>query len=357
MSQTNNISTPWHITKLFLMMFIPLVLVVAGSSASYYFSADKANINLLRKQAEFRIELQTDAFSREFQSIISDLIVLSAHQQLSLIVDGSGMADHSALAEEFLIFCKNKKMYDQVRFLDATGMEVVRVNYNNGQSFIVAGNKLQNKSGRYYFEDTFRLKQGEVFVSPFDLNIEGEKIEQPLKPTIRFGVPVFNSRGEKQGIIVLNYFGKILIEQIEKVAYESSAVGFGMLLNSDGYFFKGMRNEDEWGFMLPGRKDKTFSHIFPLQWQKIRHDASGQFLDEQGLFTYTTIFPLTEGLKSSSGSPEAFGSSVKSLRADQYSWKIVSFTPEQAIHDMTIQLRNVLSIANVVFVVLAGIGL
>jgi len=61
--------------------------------------------------------------------------------------------------------------------------------------------------------------------------------------------------------------------------------------------------------MLPGRGDKKFSRLFPAQWDEIGRKLSGQFLDDLGLFTFTTIFPLTEGLKSSSGSIDAFGSS------------------------------------------------
>ena len=345
-----------RILKFFLLFFVPLVLILAGVSLSYYRSVENANIQKLQGQAKLRVQFQTDTFSHEFQSIISDLIVLSGHNKLRQITDGT-TSDYTSLAKEFLIFCANKKIYDQVRFLDITGMEVIRVNYNQGHPAIVPTNQLQSKGGRYYFEDTFNLEQGEVFVSPLDLNIEGGAIEQPLKPMIRFGLPIFNSRGEKRGIVLLNYFGATLIDQIAKVDHESTDVGFGMLLNREGYFFKGMSKEDEWGFMLPGRKDKTFSNIFPAQWKKIVRDASGQFLDELGLFTFTTVFPLTEGLKSSSGSSAAFGSSTLRLDSKQYRWKIVSFTPRQAIRDMTSQLRNTLLTANILFGLLAGIGL
>ncbi len=353
----NTLSRPWKILRIFLLVFAPVVLIVAGLSTAYYLSAVEANIQVLRQQAKTRSDLQIGAFSREFESIVSDLNVLSAHHQLRLITDGSESADYAALANEFLVFCRSKNKYDQVRFLDATGMEVVRINFNQGHPVIVPADKLQPKGGRYYFKDTFSLEKGELFVSPFDLNVEGGEIERPLKPMIRFGLPIFNTSGKKWGIIVLNYLGQELIEQIEKAADASNAVGFGMLLNSDGYFFKGIRSEDEWGFMLPGRDDKTFSRLFPAQWDEVNRALSGQFLDDLGLFTFTTVFPLTEGLKSSSGSPQAFGSSVKSLAADQNHWKIVSFTPLEAIRGTTSQLREVLLISNILFGLLAGIGL
>jgi len=62
--------------------------------------------------------------------------------------------------------------YDQIRFLNETGMEQIRINFNKNNPFIVSEDKLQNKAKRYYFTDTFALEPGRIFISPFDLNIE-----------------------------------------------------------------------------------------------------------------------------------------------------------------------------------------
>jgi len=341
----------------FVGIYAPLMLLIMGVSWAYYLSEESQHIQVLRHQETFHVELQTETFQHEFQSIVADLLVLSAHQQLALIADGSTEADYAALANELLSFCRNKKMYDQVRLLDATGMERVRINFNRDHPVIVPKAALKNKGNRYYFKDTIRLQQGEVFVSPLDLNVEGGTIERPLKPMIRFGIPVFNNRGEKRGILVLNYFAELLITQLENRSHDSLAPGFGMLLNSDGYFFKGIQNEDEWGFMIPGRKDRTFSHLFPKEWGEITRNPSGQFIDVEGLFTFTTVFPLAEGLKSSTGSPNAWGASVRNLGAKQYLWKIVTFTPHASILGITRKLRHVLLFSNALLALLAGMGI
>ena len=46
------------------------------------------------------------------------------------------------------------------------------------------------------------LEKGEVFVSTLDLNVEGAKIEDPIKPTIRLAMPIFNKDGVNKGIII-----------------------------------------------------------------------------------------------------------------------------------------------------------
>ncbi|OIO70246.1 MAG: GGDEF domain-containing protein [Zetaproteobacteria bacterium CG12_big_fil_rev_8_21_14_0_65_55_1124] len=221
---------------------------------------------------------------------------------------------------------------------------------------IVPPDQLQDKSGRYYFKDTFRLKEGEIFISPFDLNMEHGMIERPFKPVIRFGMPIFNSGGEKRGIIVLTYLGGKVLEQLDKFKHNEIPM-YDMLLNRDGYFLRAIRSDDEWGFMLPERKGNTFANLFPAIWGKIADTPSGQFMDAQGLFTFSMIFPLAEWQKNSSGAPEASGSSVKYIGESEYRWKIVCFTPREAILGMTHELRTVLLIFNAMFALLAGIGI
>ncbi len=296
-------------------------------------------------------------FSDEFKNIVSDLYVLVSHKELAEFIESIENKESEGLEYEFYVFSKSKTSYDQVRLLDSKGMEVIRVNRNGGSTVLVEKSNLQFKGDRYYYEDTYSLKKGQVFVSPFDLNIEGDEIEKPFKPMIRFGMPFFNNRGEKKGIVILNYLGEKLLSKLDKHTHLSNLEGYNMLVNSDGYFLKGMKSEDEWGFMFPERKNRTFANVFSNVWNEINSGLSGQMLNDYGLFTYDTLYPLTEGLKSSSGSSESFGESVKSLDADKYYWKVISFIPVEKINILTRQLRYVLLVFNLFFIVLLGISI
>ena len=59
--------------------------------------------------------------------------------------------------EDFLVFVRNKKIYDQLRFIGPDGMEMVRVDWNSGNPIALPRERLQDKSQRYYFLDTMRL--------------------------------------------------------------------------------------------------------------------------------------------------------------------------------------------------------
>ena len=66
------------------------------------------------------------------------------------------------LAQVFVTFAREKALYDQIRFLDTAGLEVVRVNLTDGEPVLVDSTRLQDKSNRYYVSQALRLVSGQV---------------------------------------------------------------------------------------------------------------------------------------------------------------------------------------------------
>lgn len=309
----------------FLIIFLPLMALVSIVLAVFYYTDVRAERNIIEAKEVHNIDLGMATIVGNLGSIVSDLLILSEQHELQRIIEGDEEERRSELRDlnnNLLSFSLRKGVYDQIRFLDETGMEVVRVNYNDGNPVIVPEEQLQLKVKSYYFKNTFMLAPGEVFVSPFDLNIEQGEIEKPLKPMIRFGTAVFDSSGEKRGIVVLNYLGANVIHNLERVF--SNTVGQLMLLNHDGFWIKGLKPEDEWGFMYGDRENRTFGNAFSEAWQKISAGETGQFHDIDGMFTFRTVYLLLGGQRPSSGSDKALQPSVARLQAGDHYWKLVS---------------------------------
>jgi len=109
----------------------------------------------------------------------------------------------------------------QVRYLDINGVERIRIEGNPVQLFkdkaiskISEDEKLQDKSKRYYVQNFLKLDKNQIDISNIDLNMENGKIEIPKKPTIRFGMSVFNSKKEKTGILVINVCLRTLFKNL-----------------------------------------------------------------------------------------------------------------------------------------------
>ncbi len=268
-----------------------------------------------------------EAIDKNLKNIAADLIILSQNKALTQ-TDANSLAIDD-LTKDMLILMKEKRIYDQLRYIDETGMEVVRINFSRNQPYSVAADKLQNKVNRYYFRETLEFSAGEIFISPFDLNVEHGKIELPYKPMIRLSTPVYDKHGYKRGIIVINYFGIELIHDLLVAA--SDIIDHITLLNSDSYWLRNPERGLEWGFML--ENDKHFKGLFPGSWERIVATDSGQFSDGNGFFTFDTVYPLSKD--------SIFGTSIKAVNpsAPKYYWKLVSHVSTATIDATNLNIR------------------
>ena len=93
----------------------------------------------------------------------------------------------------FTSLASNYKDISQVRLIDAsTGYELVRVDKIGQDIQRVVAAKLQHKGNTDYFKKTLKLPEHTIYISELDLNRENGAIEYPVKPTIRFSIPVYN---------------------------------------------------------------------------------------------------------------------------------------------------------------------
>ncbi len=276
-----------------------------------------------------RIQIAGGRIARYFDEVDSDLHIIASLPLLRRFLDSARPTDRDRLAGLLLVFCAEKRRYDQVRYLDAAGQEIIRVNYNDGRPAVVPSGKLQNKSARYYFRETFRLTRGEIFASPLDLNVEWDRLEIPYKPMIRFGTPVFDSAGRKKGVVILNVLGRRLLDDFRE-AMHGGDPRHAMLLNRAGYWLVGDRPEDEWGFML-GKSERTFGRDFPEEWPVVSSGGSGTLVTSKGLFSYAPVCPLLS--EQHAGDPAGgVGTSGRQERlASDYCWTIVSLVPQSTL--------------------------
>ncbi len=314
----------------------------------YYRVNQKERLSIEKSEAP-RVVLQTSILSDILQTAISDLMFLSEREDLEEILRGREIGDPTHLAKDYLLFSEKKNFYDQIRLLDEKGMEIVRINFNHGKPAIVPKEELQSKQDRNYFVETFQLKRGQIYVSPFDLNLEGGEIERPLKPVLRIGTPVFDGSGRKRGIILLNYLGERLTYNLHMT--QSVGMGQFMLLNSNGYWLYSPRPEWEWGFVFADRSHRTFGNLFPKAWQRINTAEAGQLHTAQGLFTFSKYYPLQEGINSNAGKSEGYDIPKRRFQSRGYHWILVSHVPEQVLNAGP---RKLLANLLLIFIVSAG---
>jgi len=310
----------------FIGTLLPFIALIVSITILLYNIEASNEKKIIENKEEDVIGALSKIIISDFNFVAADLIVLVEGVAIQKMFDDSANAKLT-VSNKFLLLATQRKIYDQIAFLNEKGMEVIRINFDNEIASIVPEKKLQNKLQSYYFKDIFKLKRGEIYISPFDLNVEHGKIVLPVKPIIRFGTPVFDINGNKRGVVMFHYLGKEILEDIEMATIQSP--GRIMLLNSDGFWLKGINPEDEWGFMYKDRKYRTFKNLFPDEWKLLSSAESGSFYTPNGLFTFSNIYPFIDGINSNMNKTS---SKSTKLQAKKYHWKIVSYVPNNILN-------------------------
>ncbi|MEG5016921.1 MULTISPECIES: methyl-accepting chemotaxis protein [unclassified Microcoleus] len=188
----------------------------------------------------------------------------------------------------FLSMMEAKPYYVQLRYIDNSGKEIVRVDYDGTNLQVIPDSQLQNKADTDYFSATMKLKQGEVYVSSLNLNQEMGKIEIPYKPTIRYATPIFDPKGERQGFIITNALGNTLLDMVKKFNPELSDKSF--ILNQDGYYLAHPNPKKAWGLELKTKENVKNDYSGDLV-AKILSGGQGNIENRELVISYNTVFP------------------------------------------------------------------
>ncbi len=258
------------VKRRYLFFIVVVVGLLAAIDFGLLFLAHSRRSEVMRRNAIYDAEtglaVQAEAIKVSLEEIFLDTLFLAVAPE---IMEGLRSEDFSGLEQMFSSFARAKKKYSQVRFLDAGGMETVRINYQSGASTVVPRLELQDKSGRNYFLAARECSPGEVYCSPLDLNVENGEIELPYKPTLRFASPVYVDGGYR-GVVVLNYNAQNLLDRVDGLS--ALYLGDYYLLNPEGYYLASPKSSDEWGFMFHYGKGRRFDVDFPLDWESLSNE-------------------------------------------------------------------------------------
>lgn len=280
----NNINTCSIRITFLIFIAVAVISSICVSFAITY--KNKDTIAEIKKQEEAVTAGHATEIRRTFRQASEDTLHLAENKNLIKYLNGGDNGAKDDFADELIRFASVKNDFYKLRYIDETGKEKLRVNRQFEKPYSVTDFYLQTKFDRYFFKETINTRQGVLYTSPIDLNVENGVIDVPLKPTIRFCVNLFNGKGMEKGIFAANFSLDRLFERITKASKISH--GKPVILNGDGYWLLGS-GENEWGFMLDERKSMRFPDEFSHEWQEITKTQDGQTETANGLFTFKTI--------------------------------------------------------------------
>jgi methyl-accepting chemotaxis protein len=230
-----------------LVALIPLIIVGVHS--------EQAAANALRQQA-----LQTEAnrvkslaanIQKALQGTSDDVTFLARSaplmELLEAIADGEPAAiarTRQELADEFIALAQTRSGYFKIRYIDATGQEVVEIAAQGNTFHVSQGDELQNEGQDDYFVNGMTLPEGQVYATRLRLETQGGVIITPHVPGIRYAAPVFYE-GQRRGVMVTNLDARGFLDPLQKEADEGQK--YLLLVDADGFYLSHPDEAKRWG--------------------------------------------------------------------------------------------------------------
>jgi len=312
----------------FLAYFVTLLLIATGivGAIAIHYESDVREQHLKNKVDALAAAQRL--FRRQLYEVLGDTKVAARNPSLDRLITAPSRAEQEAVEHFFFAVADIYPRYDQIRLLDLSGKERVRVQRRADHIETATSDQLGDKSSRYYFKEGLKLEAGQVYVSPLDLNEEQGRIETPYVPTIRVVTPVSSPDGKIVGMLVLNYRANGILSGFREIMARVAGQN-ATLLNHDGQWLVSADGKDEWGWLL-GHKGNNFAAAFPREWEVIQGERNGTVQTKDGYFLFSRVSPLQFDLAEIPDGVSADRRGVLPELVQNYHWHAVLHVTDNA---------------------------
>jgi len=196
--------------------------------------------------AQVEIQNKVESFNRKMEIWPNTIEAIENDHTFKHYLKQRTRPNREVVENLFLTISKSIPSLFQLRYIDETGWENIRVGRHalGQEPYIAFSEALQNKANRYYYKEISALPKGEVWVSNIDLNVEHNRIQRPLIPTVRIGVPVYHEK-QFRGVIIINILMKPYLDEL---IYSSNYLL--MLSDRDGEILMHPNASERWSRYL-----------------------------------------------------------------------------------------------------------
>ncbi len=269
----------------FLFLIFGVIIALLTSIVNYSVDVrniqteldEKAQKELINKQRELT------TFTENFERY---LVSLRNSSVLHTYIRQPGKKNQTNANQLFYAICSTNPSLMQVRFIDQSGMEKIRVDWHGGRQWpdITKEEELQDKSHRNYFIEASQIPVNTFWYSRLDLNVEHKKIEIPIKPVLRISSPVYMDQQFK-GIVIINIHAKEFLRKFKENPFFNIS-----LIDNEGHYLLHSREEYSWSRYL--QTGHTLADDYPDEVSTIlQHTSTGGLISLGNLYT-ASLSPL-----------------------------------------------------------------
>ncbi len=264
-------------------------LFFSALTATYYYQKYQAllanNVENTAKEALHQLAYT----GREYNNIqdqietISDL--LGHSQSLYDYLREPSKANLTILENMWSSVARNQKLYKQIRFLDTSGTEKVRIKYDFKTGIAGPSLILRDKSAREYFKYAQSLDNEQISAWGIELERDKGELVYPLSPSLRILMPI-SVNDVRQGYLVLN----VDIEYLSSLLNYSPVRDFHIeLVKHNGFYIASPDESRLYGDIIPERSQFNFSNMYPDIWPRVVSEQAGYSYNGEHLIAFSSI--------------------------------------------------------------------
>jgi two-component system, sensor histidine kinase len=233
-------------------------------------------IDFAKERIRHSAELAEQSFYSTLVEVSNDIAVISSSLALQNFVNHPDGHTTEVLNRLFEVMLINKPAYFQIRFIDSSGLEVIRFDKIAGRVQQASSGDLQQKGDRDYFQEALQIQPGAYYYSKINLNEEYGVISEPPTVTLRAASPVADQNQQKCGIVIINVDLTAFYEELDRIS--TSGTHFYLIDNQGQYLYEPEHGRE---FGLQRGTGYTFYQDFKVN--IISNDTMpGEYQDTEG---------------------------------------------------------------------------
>ncbi len=276
--------SPLSLLRRFLGAFLPVAALVLCVALAWQIQGRRLYLDGLRGSELARVTQE---------SRLLEVVVASRAVDASFLADRAGhdLLRHPGqalgdIAGTLRTFTMLKRGYAQVRFLDAAGVERVRLEAGPDGPRDALGDVPRDCSDEAAFQRGAAVPFGQVYVSRLAAADGGCGPARQGVPVLRLASPVSGQDGGLAGVLILDLDGGLLLERLRQQR-EGGSSGLA-LVNPEGRWILGPSPEPGRGVQFTGG-GPALDEVWPGTWDRVRRQTQGQFLHGGALYTFAAV--------------------------------------------------------------------
>jgi PAS domain S-box-containing protein len=337
----------------FLALFLPVAALVVIVGISFASLRTDARVQNIIDYDGARLNLISGFIGAEVSGSLKHLRSLANEAVTRQALDSRNPDQFWALESSFMTLAKRNPHYQQIRWIDETGAEQVRVMRDRGEPFVVGRQQLQDKSSRYYFKVSNELVPGELYISRIDLNVEEGQVEAPLRTILRIATSVEDSSRQRRGILVINIEMKHLFNLVQNPGQSDLEADY-LLVNQQGMQLNGRIDNSQ--SVEEQMQSVDFARSHKAIWEGLLESESGSMELKDGLWTWQTLTP-TDAMNTLTWMFKQNLTAFDELISGDFSLTLVAHRPLGTLLDMRSEIRMLVSLGVVFSLAVYAISL